>query len=524
MYEVWGQFVEQLSGMWRFRWRALVVAWCLALVGWAWVYTLPNIYSASARVHVDTESALRPLLRGLAVETNIQEQLNFMTRALLSRPQLEKVARETDLDLRAQTPREMEEIIDKLQRKIHIAGDGRSSIYTISYEDTDRALAQAIVQTLLDTFVENSLGSKRTDSSSAQRFLEAQIRDYEQRLAQAEARLADFKKKHVGMMPGEGGDYYERLQSESELLTSLRADLRLAQERRDQLAAQIEGEEAVFGVVQPATSGVLTSQDEKILEFEEQLADLRLRFTDRHPDILALESTIARLKEQREAELKALAGRRGGAAAGLGLNPVYQELRIALTDAELEVTTLRGKVADQERKVSELRRAVDTIPEVEAELKRLNRDYDVTKTQYEELLGRLESARLSEQAEQSNDDVKFQVIDPPVASLQPVAPNRPLFLSMVLVAALGAGAAVAFLQNQLAPVFTSRRRLAELTRVPVLGTVTFVQTPRQRWQERIGMTVFAGGIAALIAAYGLCVVLHEQGVRLARALMTGQLL
>jgi polysaccharide chain length determinant protein (PEP-CTERM system associated) len=523
MYEVWGQFVEQLSGMWRFRWRALVVAWCLALVGWAWVYTLPNIYSASARVHVDTESALRPLLRGLAVETNIQDQLNFMTRALLSRPQLEKVARETDLDLRAQTPREMEEIIDTLQRKIQIAGDGRSSIYTISYEDADRSLAQAIVQTLLDTFVENSLGSKRTDSSSAQRFLEDQIRDYEQRLGQAEARLADFKKKHVGMMPGEGGDYYQRLQSESDLLASLRADLRLAQERRDQLVGQIEGEEAVFGVVQPATSGVLTSQDEKIAEFEEQLADLRLRFTDRHPDILALEATIVRLKQQRDEELKALTGTRA-ASAGLGLNPVYQELRMSLTDAELEVTTLRGKLADQERRVAELRRAVDTVPEVEAELKRLNRDYDVTKTQHEELLGRLESARLSEQAEQSSDDVKFQVIDPPVASLQPVAPNRPLFLSMVLVAALGAGGAVAFLQNQLAPVFTSRRRLAELTRVPVLGTVTFVQTPRQRWQERVGTTVFAGGIAALVGAYGLCVVLHEQGVQFARALLSGQLL
>src|SRR5262247_2528256 len=134
MYEVWGQIVEQLSGMWRFRWRALATAWVLALAGWGWVYALPNLYSASARVHVDTESALRPLLRGLAVETNIQDQLNFMTRALLSRPQLEKVARETDLDLRAHTPRDMERLIESLQLKIQIAGDGRTSIYTISYE------------------------------------------------------------------------------------------------------------------------------------------------------------------------------------------------------------------------------------------------------------------------------------------------------------------------------------------------------------------------------------------------------
>jgi polysaccharide chain length determinant protein (PEP-CTERM system associated) len=523
MYEVWGQIVEQLSGMWRFRWRALVVAWSVAVAGWAWVYALPNIYSASARVHVDTESVLRPLLRGLVIESNIQDQLNFMTRALLSRPQLEKVARETDLDLRAHTPREMEAIIEELQRKIQIAGDGRSSIYTISYEDADRQLAQRVVQTLLDTFVETSLGDKRSDSSSAQRFLEEQIRDYEQRLSQAEDRLAEFKKKHVGMMPGDGGDYYERLQKENQTLADLRADLRLAQERRDQLRGQIDGEEAVFGLVQPSTGGGVSSTlDGKIADYEAQVADLRLKYTERHPDILALEGTIAQLKKQRDSELASIKGAR--ATAGLELNPVYQELRMSLTDAELEVTTVRGKLGDQERRVSELRRAVDTVPEVEAELKRLNRDYDVTKKQYEELLGSLESARLSEQAEQSSDDIKFKIIDPPVATLQPVAPNRPLFLSIVLVAALGAGGALAFLQNQLAPVFTSRRRLAELTRVPVLGTVTLVQTPQQRLTARVAAVAFGGGVVALIVAYGLTVTLQEQGVRLTQALFAGQLL
>jgi uncharacterized protein involved in exopolysaccharide biosynthesis len=141
MYEVWAQIVEHLSGMWRFRWRALMVAWFLALAGWAWVYALPNVYSASARVHVDTESSLRPLLRGLAVESNIQDQLAFMTRALLARPQLEKVARETDLDLRAHTPREMETIIEDLQTKI-VLRRRRSSIYTISYKTRPRCAAR----------------------------------------------------------------------------------------------------------------------------------------------------------------------------------------------------------------------------------------------------------------------------------------------------------------------------------------------------------------------------------------------
>jgi polysaccharide chain length determinant protein (PEP-CTERM system associated) len=523
MYEVWAQVVEHLSGMWRFRWRALMVAWFLALAGWAWVYALPNVYSASARVHVDTESSLRPLLRGLAVESNIQDQLAFMTRALLARPQLEKVARETDLDLRAHTPREMETIIEDLQTKIVISGEGRSSIYTISYEDPDRKLAQRVVQTLLDTFVETSLGDKRNDSTSAQRFLEDQIKDYEQRLNEAEDRLAEFKKKHVGMMPDDGGDYYERLQKENQTLESLRADLRLAQERRDQLQGQIDGEEAVFGVVQAPANGTTMSLDTKIAEYEAQLSDLRLRFTDKHPDIQALEATITRLKKQRAQEVASITNART-ATPGLEQNRVYQDLRMQLTQAELELTTLKGKVGDQQQRVAELKRAVDTVPEVEAELKRLNRDYDVTKKQHDELLSRLESARLSEQAEQSDDDIKFKVIDPPVAALLPVAPNRPMFLSIVLVAALAAGGGLAFLQNQLSPVFTSRRRLAELTRVPVLGTVSLVQTARQRVTARVSAVAFGGGLLALVAVFALSVFLQEQGVRIAQALLSGQLL
>jgi polysaccharide chain length determinant protein (PEP-CTERM system associated) len=262
--------------------------------------------------------------------------------------------------------------------------------------------------------------------------------------------------------------------------------------------------------------------DTKITEYEQQLADLRLRFTDKHPDIQTLETTIARLKKQREQEMSTLEGAR--AAPGLELNPVYQKLRMALTEADLEVTTLKGKFSDQQQRVTTLKRAVDTVPEVEAELKRLNRDYDVTKKQHDELLSRLESARLSEQAEQSDDDIKFKVIDPPVAALLPVAPNRSLFLSIVLLAALAAGGGLAFLQNQLAPVFTSRRRLAELTRVPVLGTVTFVQTAGQRLQTRMSGLAFGGGLLTLVGAFALIVFLQEQGVRLAQTLLSGQLL
>ncbi len=525
MYEIWTQVLEQLHGIWRFRWRALLVAWLVAVPGWIWVYTLPNIYSASARVYVDTDSALRPLLKGLAVESNVLSQVQMMTRALLSRPHLEKVARETDLDLRATNPTEMESVLDRLRRKIQITSD-RSQIYTIDYEDPDREVAFAVVQTLLSSFVEDSLGANRVDSSNAQRFLEEQIREYEERLDLAEARLAKFKQDNVGRMPGAEGGYYERLQAALQELETYNSELGFARNRVDMLNRQIAGEEAVFGFVQSPASpgGVATSVDLQINNYEEQLRELQLRFTDKHPDVIAIKETLEVLYSQQSNERDAMGAITEGLpnpSDELAMNPVYQEMRIALTQSELDVTTLGAKVIDQRGRVARLRNEVDTIPEIEAEYKRLTRDYNVTREQYEKLSQRLELARVSEEAEQRSDDVKFRIIDPPLASVNPVAPNRQLFLTAVLLAGLGAGGALAFLNHQLTPVFSNRRSLAEVTGLPVLGTISLLQTPEEKSRVRTQTTAFAVMLLMLVCVWVLSVLFHERGVQAAQTLLAG---
>ena len=134
--------ITYAQGMWRYRWYALLVAWVVAVTGWAWAYSLPNEYRADARVYVDTQSVLRPLLRGLAVESDVQSRVAIMTQTLLSRPNLEKVARKTDLDLRAQTPAQMESLLSWLQHAVEIHSDSRRhDLYTISYADTNPQMA-----------------------------------------------------------------------------------------------------------------------------------------------------------------------------------------------------------------------------------------------------------------------------------------------------------------------------------------------------------------------------------------------
>jgi protein tyrosine kinase modulator len=479
MHEILPQIVTQVRGAWRFRWHAVALAWGVALLGWLVVLALPDSFEARARVYVDTDSVLKPLLTGLAVDTNVMSEVNMVSTVLLSRPNLEKVVRETDLNLRAKTPEQLDRLLESLPLAIELKSGGRDNTFSIVYSDSDRAMALRVVRRLLNTFVEGSLDVKRADSSGAQRFLEEQIRDYEKRLREAEDRLATFKRENVGLMPGETGDYYTRLQTSVTSLEDLRGKYRLASGRRNELLKQLEGEEPTFGLVAGPRSGPPSPYDAKIAELQKRLDALLLAYTDRHPEVVAIRETIAQLEAQKSSSapppvVSAEADPARLALRALDINPVYQNMKLTLSQTDVELAELRSRIADAERTVSNLKQRVDTIPEVEAQLVRLNRDYEVNKAQHTALLQRLESARLSEEAEHSNEDVKFRIVEPATVPLKPAGPKRTLFLSAVMFLGLGCAGALAIVLNQLRPVFSSRRALGEVTGLPVIGTVSFV--------------------------------------------------
>jgi hypothetical protein len=167
----------------------------------------------------------------------------------------------------------------------------------------------------------------------------------------------------------------------------------------------------------------------------------------------------------------------------------------------VEIATLKSEIEEQSKRIEELRKMVDTVPEVEAKLARLNRDYMVTKTHYEKLLQSLESAKISEGAEQSTDEIQFQVLEPPVLPLMPSGPNRALFLSAVLVLSLGAGLVLAYFMNEVKPVFCSSTELRKEVGLPVLGAVSVKWLPMERRVINMDILRLLAFIGILLAAY-----------------------
>jgi polysaccharide chain length determinant protein (PEP-CTERM system associated) len=519
MQEIIAQVLVILQAAWRYRWPAVVAAWIVALAGWVAVQVLPDKYQSSTRVYVDTESLLRPLLTGIAVDRDVMTQVGMMQTVMLSRPNLEKVAQKTDLMLSATTRKDQEAVVDSLAKNVTLGrpttGRVSQNTFEVSFEDSDPRTANRVVAALLDTFMEDSLGLKRSDAAQAQRFLESQLKDYEKKLSDAETRLATFKQQNVGVMPDTGNTYYQQLEAANSQMQDLRQTYTEMQSRRDELARQLQGEEPTFGLMGSTEGNPIDGQ---IARFKAQRDQLLLQYTEKHPQVQALNQTIARLEEEKRkgAKISSTVAAPGADVSGdqglvrsLDVNPVYQNLRLQLSTADADLASLRGQMSAQQSVISRLRSRVEAVPEVEAELARLNRDYEVNKRQYDTLLERLEAAKISRQADQSSDNVKFRVIDPPTMPFKPSGPNRVLLNSFVLLLALGAGVGVAVLLAQLHPTFSTREILQKVTGVPVLGSIALAireQTPP--WYRRQSALV-GGAVSLLLFVFILNVALTE---------------
>ena len=242
MQEIVAKILIILRGAWRYRWQGAAVAWLVAIAGWVGVQFIPDQYQSRTQVYVDTESLLKPLLTGLAVNRDVMSQVAMMQAVMLSRPNLEKVAQQNDMLLEAKTQRDVEAVIDDLAKKINLArpsGSNTQNTFVVSYEDQNPTLVHGVVRSLLDTFMEGSLGMKRTDAGMAQRFLQGQLTEYESKLTEAEQRLAAFKQQNVGLLPGFGGDYYQRLESELGTLQQMQQRVSQLSQRRDELQRQL---------------------------------------------------------------------------------------------------------------------------------------------------------------------------------------------------------------------------------------------------------------------------------------------
>jgi polysaccharide chain length determinant protein (PEP-CTERM system associated) len=286
MDELIRQALTVLRGMWKRRWLGVVVAWVVGAASVAAVLAIPDKYEASARIFVDTQSILRPLMSGLVTQPNVDQQVMLLSRTLINRPNVEKLIRMADLDLNIQSKVDREALVETLMSSLKINNTSRDNIYTITYRDTQPEHAKRVVQSLVSIFVESNLGDSRKDTEAARKFLDKEIAGYEKKLEEAEARLKEFKLRNLANQNSEGKDHFAQMSATGALLEQSRLELREAQNSRDALRRQIQGEEPTVlpdSSQEPIAGVAVPEIDSRIDALKRNLDAMLQRFTDKHP-------------------------------------------------------------------------------------------------------------------------------------------------------------------------------------------------------------------------------------------------
>jgi len=510
--EILEQIFAYLKGIWNKRWYAMIITWMVCLAGWGYIYKMPNQYQSEGKLYIDTQSILRPLLRGLAVQTDVDQQVSLMVRTLLTRPNVIKIINVADLDLHVEGDKQMDALIKSLQGTIKISRTGRENLYSISANDKDPEIAQRIVQATLTVFVENTLGEGRDESDSARKFIDKQIKEYEKRLVKAEQKLTEFKQENYEMLSS-GSGYYAKMKEVQSELEQAKLELREAIENKTVLEEELEDIEDDIEsydlVPSSPTSGpeIASSYDARIEALEADIDSYLISYTEKHPDVISSRRLLERLKEKRSRELadykatKKETKDEDVVSEDVGNNPVYQQLKVSLGQANAMVQTLTVRISEYEQRYEKMKKLVNTVPEIDAKLVALNRDYDVVKKQYNSFLAKKESVSIGRSVEQTTDSVQFRIIEQPRMIEKAVGPNRILFSSLVMLVSLGAGVGVAFLLSQIKPVFSSVSAVSQITSYPVLGTISAISSSAQKKRRIMMAFSFFLLLLILVAIY-----------------------
>jgi polysaccharide chain length determinant protein (PEP-CTERM system associated) len=462
-------FLEQAITVWKHKWLVLAVAWITCAAGWAAVMMVPQSFESNARAFVDVNGLLTPLLKGLIVDTTPAESEGYLRQTLLSRPNLDQVIVLANLGPPLQSAAQHEELVNTLAKDVSVRAD-ENNLVSISYANRSPVVAKNVVDALLTIFAEKAASSSRVEMDKARSFLNEQIGQYASELRAAEQRRAMFRKKYESYFTDTGVIRPETLQAQ---VTQLRQQYEDGLATRNAIASQMAQVPQLLDVTgPPAVSNngqvVVASAETRLAQAKRNLADLQLVYTDKHPDVIAAKRTVAELQAEVESDRK---GKGTGEGKVQISNPAYEQLRLKLVDADAMLPALKSRLDKATADYDTAKSLSAEVPEIDAKSQDIDRDYNVIKTNYDELVKRREATNLSQAADDRADRTQFRVVDPPQIPIFPSFPNRILLFSLATLLGIGAGLAAPIALERIHPTFGSPARLRGLG-IPVIGTVT----------------------------------------------------
>jgi polysaccharide chain length determinant protein (PEP-CTERM system associated) len=519
MHDALLEIRSQMMKAWRWRWIGIIVCWFIAIGGTAFVVLLPDQYESNASIHVDIDSALTPLMKNLAIQANVKDQVRMMKDTLLTTPNLAKVARSVDMDLQVTNDADEQALIEALRSRITVRARNRQ-LFDIAYSDMDPVRARDVVQSLLTIFAESNLGENREDIDNAQSFLQSQITQYEAQLTAAETKKARFLTENMGIL-SDKISFGDRIRDARSAIREIDYKIAEANGVRDQLTGNL-AKTPKFNTLESAPpvliNGQLVSSTYGQIQGErKRLDDLMIQYTENHPDVIASQKRLTLLIDRYEREQS------GNQDTGEDTfvntskipNPVHEQLSMKLVDINESISILEQRRKTAVEIQAGLEANAERAPAIESAYRSLNRNYGVIKRNYEAMLVGLETTRVSKDMTAWTDTVQFKTVEPPQVPALPSGPPRLIFLGIVLLFSFGAGGGTAFLRSQMEDSFAIPSKLNEAFGLPVIGSISHISNLASKAKSAISNTTFAAvAVAPVVLIVGVAIFLpYLSGLR-----------
>ena len=465
----------------------LLVSFTVLAAGFVWPYK----YRSEVTIFVDDQNIIRPLMEGSAVTTEISEQASSARQTLSNRDLLTKIATDTDIfgeEAWNASDAAIESRIGKLRANLGVERTG-GPYFAITYSSESPLTSFRVAQRLGQLFIEESTASKRIESRNAYDFIDKQVKNYEQQIAEVEKRLERFLSENK-----EGTE-----EEASSRMSNLKNQLELAELERRELRSRVESLQGQLSNIDPMVRQGRTSDayQKRISQLETQLDELRLRYLDTYPDIVILKEQIVELKEQRKKALEQ------GLSSGQPVpgeeiaNPFYQELRLSLSRARADLETIDTRIQSLNRLIAEQEIRMDRIQANKTQYAEITRDMAVNKQIYNDLLRRREKARVSMHLDVEGQGLNYEIYESAQYPMQPYDMKFSTFaVAGLFLGILFPFGAIAGLL-QIDPRVRAREQLEEDLGLPVLAEIPKVRTPYEKRRER--RVTVAVAVVSLIA-------------------------
>jgi polysaccharide chain length determinant protein (PEP-CTERM system associated) len=464
----------------RRRWLILTPLFLSLVFGIYYVFTAPKVYEASTLVMVEPQQIPENFVRSVVTE-DAESMLGTINQLIKSRTNIERIINEFGLMPKNNPNVLMEDVIEGIKPNINIKvtrSRKGADAFSISYKGRDPQKVMAITNALAGNFIDTNFKDRETQASGTSTFLENELESVRKRLLTMEATLKEYRQTYMGELPEQLGSNLSVLQGLQNQLTAKEASLR-------DLRSRLSDTEDL------APNGAADPND--IGSLRRQLADLMMRYTEKHPDVTRLKNRIRELEN---------ADGVNGNAGQISPSGVSRKKSVLLRDQavlENQIGTLQSRIRIYQARVEE-------TPKREQELISLRRDYDNMNNLYNSLLKRKLESEISVSMERKQIGEQFQIIDRARLPKRPIEPNLKRIFVMTLGVGFGLGCGLAYLLEFLDSSYRRPDKVEEDFNIPVIATIPAIYTVKTVFKKRIEMGMcgfFAFIILMLIGAFSL---------------------